>query len=104
MLSQVPLFFSFNLAHLINCLLLSLVTCIYLGLLALALELALACIHRKKPQHSGNQKQKFKTILTFTESYKELKKGPFHNTQQTLKTAFLIFVSLSLSLSIAIPL
>lgn len=58
----------------------------------------------ENPPAVCDQKQKFKTILTFTESYKELKKASFHYTQQILKSAFLIFVFLSFSIATSLAL
>ena len=96
-------FFFFKLAHLINCCFISLtpVTYIYLSLLALALKLNLAWIHREKNPAVCNQKWKIKIILTSTEFYINLKRGSIHIKQQNLKCAFCI-LSLSFSVSLAI--
>lgn len=95
-------FFFFKLVHLINCCFISLtpVTYIYLSLLALALKLNLAWIHREKNPAVCNQKWKIKIILTSTEFYINLKRGSIHIKRQNLKCAFCI-LSLSFSLSIS---
>lgn len=95
-------FFFLKLVHLINCCFISLtpVTYIYLSLLALALKLNLAWIHREKNPAVCNQKWKIKIILTSTEFYINLKRGSIHIKQQNLKCAFCI-LSLSFSLSVS---
>ena len=105
MLSQISVlflsFFFFKVTHLINCCFISLtpITYIYLSLLALALKLNVAWIHRGKNPAVCNQKWKFKIILTSTEFYINLKRGSIHIKQQNLKCAFCIFVSFFLSVS-----